>query len=112
MKQQLCNDLYVQTEFPDDVSYFEDNDIGYPSFESEDNGARYVPYEEYVRYYGKKPQANACYKPLRWPESQPYLFPDEPNESIDALNESINDEKGIADFGEQAVWVPLCKIRQ
>lgn len=53
MKQQLCNGLYVQVKFPDNTSYFEDNDIGYPSFESEDNGARYVPYEEYVRHYGK-----------------------------------------------------------
>lgn len=112
MKQQLRDGLYVLVEFPDNTSYFEDNDIGYPSFESEDNGARYVPYEEYVRHYGKTPQTNACYKPLRWPDSQSYLFPDEPNESIDALNEPINDVKGIADFGEQAIWVPLCKIPQ
>lgn len=26
----------------------------------------------------------------------------------DTLCEPINDEKGRADFGEQAVWVPLC----
>ena len=43
MKRQLCNGLYVLVEFPDDASYFEENDIGYSSFESEDNGARYVP---------------------------------------------------------------------
>ena len=38
--QQLHDDLYVLVEFPDDTSYFEENDIGYPSFNSEDNGAR------------------------------------------------------------------------
>lgn len=106
MIQQLRDNLYVLVEFPEDSSFFEENDIGYPSFESEDNGARYVPYEEYVRYYENQPQANACYKPLRWPDSQPYLFP------VGALSESISDEKGLADFGEQAVWVPLCKIRR
>ena len=102
---------YVLVEFPDDTSYFEDNGIGYPSFGSEDNGARYVPEYDYIRHFQKPPAGNAYYKPLCWPESQPYLFPDEPNESVDALNEPISDEKGIADFGEQAVWVPLCHLR-
>lgn len=102
---------YVLVEFPDDISYFEENDIGYPCFGSEDNGARYVPEYDYIRHFKKDPAPNSCFRPLRWPESQPYLFPDEPNESIDALNEPINDEKGLADFGEQAVWVPLCNIK-
>ena len=102
---------YVLAEFPDDTSYFEENDIGYLSFGSEDNGARYVPEYDYIRHFQKDPTGNAYYKPLRWPESQPYLFPDEPNESIDALNEPVQDEKGIADFGEQAVWVPLCHLK-
>ena len=102
---------YVLAEFPDDTSYFEENDIGYLSFGSEDNGARYVPEYDYIRHFQKDPTGNAYYKPLRWPESQPYLFPDEPNESIDALNEPVQDEKGIADFGEQAVWVTLCHLK-
>ena len=98
---------YVLVEFPDDTAYFEENDIGYPSFQSKDNGARYVPEYDYIRYFQKGPAANVCYKPLRWPESQPYLFSDE---STDTLNEPINDKKGIMDFGYQAVWVPLCNI--
>lgn len=102
---------YVLIEFPDDTSYFEDNGIGYPSFESEDNGARYVPEYDYIRHFKKDPAPNSCFRPLRWPESQPYLFPDEPNDAIDTLNEPIGDEKGIADFGEQAVWVPLCNLK-
>ena len=107
--QTWSND-YVLVEFPDDASYFEENDIGYPSFGSEDNGARYVPEYDYIRHFQKTPAGKAYYKPLCWPESQPYLFPDEPNESADALCEPVSDEKGIADFGDQAVWVPLCLL--
>lgn len=109
--QTWHEEQYVLAEFPDDTSYFEENDIGYLSFGSEDNGACYVPEYDYIRHFQKDPTGNAYYKPLRWPESQPYLFPDEPNESIDALNEPVQDEKGIADFGEQAVWVPLCHLK-
>lgn len=111
-----CNrdwsDGYVLVEFPDNTSYFEKNGIGYPSFGSEDNGARYVPEYDYIRHFKKDPAPNSCFRPLRWPESQPYLFPDEPNESIDALNDPISDEKGLADFGEQAVWVSLCNPKK
>lgn len=103
--------LYVLVEFPDDATYFEENDIGYPSFESEDNGARYVSEYDYIQRFEQDPPANAYFKPMQWPESQPHLFPDEPNESTDALCEAINDEKGQADFGEQAVWVPLCNLK-
>lgn len=103
--------LYVLAEFPDDATNFEQNDIGYPSFESEDNGARYVPEYDYIQQFKQDPPANAYFKPVQWPESQRHLFPDEPNESTDALCEPINDEKGRADFGEQAVWVPLCNLK-
>ena len=104
-------DLYVLTEFPDDTTRFEENDIGYPSFESEDNGARYVPEYDYIQQFKQDPPANAYFKPVQWPESQPHLFPDEPNETTYALCEPINDEKGRADFGEQAVWVPRCNLK-
>lgn len=109
--QTWHENLYVLVEFPDDATYFEENDIGYPSFESEDNGARYVPEYDYIQHFEKDPPANAYFKPIQWPESQPHLFPDEPNESTDALCEPINDEKGRADFGKQAVWVPMCNLK-
>lgn len=108
--QPLHDNLYVLVEFPEDSSYFEENDIGYPSFGSEDNGARYVPQRDYIDHFKKDPVPSSCFRPLRWPESQPYLFPDESNESIDALNEPIGDEKGLEDFGEQAVWAPFCNL--
>ena len=34
-----------------------------------------------------------------------------PNDAVDALNEPVQDETGLAHFGEQAVWVPLCNIK-
>lgn len=116
MHCEICDqtwheDLYVLAEFPDDTTYFEENDIGYPSFESKDNGARYVPEYDYIQQFEQDPPANAYFKPMQWPESQPYLFPDEPHESTDALCEPINDEKGRADFGKQAVWVPMCNLK-
>lgn len=103
--------LYVLVEFPEDTAFFEEEGIGYPAWNSEDNGARYVPEYDYIRHFRKPPAENSYYKPLRWPESQLYLSPNEPKEAIDALSEPINDEKGIADFGEQAVWVPLCIVK-
>lgn len=110
--QTWHENLYILVEFPKDTSHFENNGIGYPSFNSEDNGARYILEYEYLKHFGEEPEPNSYFKPLCWPESQLYLFPDKPNESIDALNEPISDEKGLADFGEQAVWVPLYKIRR
>ena len=89
--QRLRDNLYVLVEFPEDSSYFEENDIGYPSFNSEDNGARYVPQRNYIDHFKKDP---------------------EPNDQVDTLNEPISDEKGLADFGEQAVWVPFCNIKK
>ena len=115
MTQPLYNDLHVLVEFPDDTSYFEENDIGYPSFESEDNGARYVPQRDYIEHFKKDPAPNSCFRPLCWPESQSYLpggdaDSDSADDSIKALNECINDEKGLADFGPNSVWVPLCNL--
>lgn len=112
MMQRLRDNLYVLVEFPEDSSYFEENDIGYPSFNSEDNGARYVPQRNYIDHFKKDPEPNNCFRPFLWPESQSYLFPDEPNDEVDTLNEPISDEKGLADFGEQAVWVPFCNIKK
>ena len=88
MMQRLRDNLYVLVEFPEDSSYFEENDIGYPSFNSEDTGARYVPQRNYIDHFKKDPEPNNCFRPFRWPESQSYLFPDEPNDQVDTLNAS------------------------
>ena len=100
---------YVLVEFPEDASYFEENNIGYPCFNSEDNGARYVSEEEYTKHFQCEPQPNSYFQPVMWPESQEYLFDDD--EQIAGLCEPVTaDEKALADFGSSSIWVPLCLI--
>lgn len=111
-RQEWYEYLYVLVEFPDDTSFFEEECIGYPSFGSSDNGARYVSEYDYIARFKKRPELDRCFKPLRWPESQLYLFPNEPNDALYSLSEPIQDECGIEDFGENAVWVPLCNLKQ
>ena len=97
---QTWNDnIYVLVEFPEDTTSFEDEEIGYPSWDSEDNGARYVPEQDYIRRFKKSPDPGKCYRAVCWPESQQYMG----QEGC----ESIQDENGIQDFGTSAYWVPL-----
>jgi hypothetical protein len=103
----LDESLFVLVEYPEDSSYFENEEIGYPCFNTEDNGARYVPIVEYIRHFEKSPEANTIFKPLRWPESQNYFG----ETSIDALCEPIEDEQGMNDFGSHGIWVPLSMLR-
>lgn len=97
---------YVLVQFPEDSSYFESEEIGYPCFTSKDNGARYVPESDYIRHFEKTPAPNSYFRPVQWPESQRYFGED----SIHALCEPIEDEKGLKDFDLQAIWVPLCML--
>jgi hypothetical protein len=102
---------YVLVEFPEDASYFEENGIGYPCFNSEDNGARYVSETEYIRHFGSEPQPSTCFQPVKWPQSQEFLGSGD--DSITALCEPVvADEKALADFGSSAIWVPLCLINE
>lgn len=102
---QMWNDkLYVLVEFPEDASFFEENGIGYPSWNSGDNGARYVPEAEYIREFGESPEPEKCYRAMCWPDSQEYIEKDG--------YELIQDENGIHDFGTSACWVPLSLIKK
>lgn len=94
------SDAFVRVEYPEDAGHFEQEDIGYPCFNSADNGACYVPQYEYIKYYRKRPAENRCFSPIPWPDSQEYM--DHPEcEAITA------DEKGLEDFGSSTYWVPL-----
>lgn len=117
---QVCGDcgltwddnLYVLVEFPDDTTYFEQEQIGYPCFNCEDNGARYVPEYEYILQFGKKPDENKYFTPIQWPDSQEYLELQYEDESSFELCELIEaDEKALEDFGGSALWVPLSLIK-
>lgn len=104
---QTWNDKqYVLVEYPEDASYFEQEKIGYPSWESQDNGARYVPLYEYIRQFGKSPDPAHCYRSVCWPDSQRYFEETGP----DAHCELIQDEEALEKFGSSALWVPLCML--
>lgn len=98
---------YVLVEHPENTSYFEQNKIGYPSWEGQDNGARYVLQPDYIRQFGKSPDPANCYLPVCWPDSQKYLEETEP----DARCELIQDEIAMELFGSAALWVPLCMLK-
>lgn len=95
-------EIYILVEHPDDSSHFENEEIGYPCFNSEDNGARYVPLSDYFKHTGKFPVPSRRYSPVQWPESQKFL-----DVSDDRCEVIMADEKALADFGGSSVWVPL-----
>lgn len=98
----LVEDLKETDRLPDD--------LGYPSGEARNSNARYIPEYDYIRIFKKDPEANSYFKPVCWPKSQKYIPGEDGNDSIAALNELINDEKGLEDFGANAVWVPFCNL--
>jgi hypothetical protein len=89
-------------EFPESGAYFEENDIGYPCYKSQDNGARYIPECNYVHHFGKEPASDKYYRPVVWPKSQNYLH--NPEGRCEVI---MADEKALSDFGGSAVWVPV-----
>lgn len=105
--QEWGND-YILVQHPQDINYFVNNNIGYPSLEQEDSQARYVSEYDYVDHVGELPTPNSYYRAVPWPQSQQYMG----DSSIDALCELINDEKGLTDFGPSAMWVPLCLLNR
>lgn len=98
---KLSND-YILVEFPEDSGRFDNDDIGYPCFNSEDNGARYVHEYDYRNHFGKCPTPGSRFKILRWPESQNYLY-----NANDRCEVIMADEKSLAEFGSSAIWVPV-----
>ena len=91
--------LYALVEFPEESAPFEEEGTGYPAWGSGENGALYVPEEDYIRHTGKSPERDKCYRAVCWPDSQKYMGT--------KGCEPIQDENGIRDFGTSAYWVPL-----
>ena len=111
---QKWSDTYTLVEELGKTDLLPD-DLGYPSAEARNSNARYIPEYDYVRIFKKDPEAGSYFEPVCWPESQKFMPSDDVdqennNDSIAALNEPIEDEKGIADYGVNAVWVPLCNL--
>ncbi len=101
---QTTGKIYVLVQFPEDTSYFEENNIGYPSYESEDNGARFVSEEDYIKVFGHEPDAAGLYRAVCWPEIQEL----QEDAKFETYSEVIQDEAGINDFGPSAYWIPVC----
>lgn len=111
---QNWTDTYTLVEDPEETDILP-GDIGYPSCSGQNSNARYIPEFDYIQIFKKKPEQNSYFEPVSWPDSQKYIHNEDADEkftenSIDALPELINDEKGIEDFGEDAVWIPLCNL--
>ena len=105
--KRAMNERYVLVEFPEETTYFEGNDIGYPSYEAEDNGARFVSESDYKDYFGKEPDKNQIHIPVQWPESQELM--EDPK--FEEYTEAVMDEKGLNDFICPAYWVSLCYLK-
>lgn len=103
---------YVKVEFPDDSRFFLNSEIGYDCCYSKDNGAMYVPEHFYIAHTNKEPDAGNIFFPITWPESQFYFELIYEEESQFELCEPIEHGKALKDFAEQAIWVPLCLIKQ
>lgn len=90
--------LFVKVEFPEDATCFDREGVGFLCWDSEDNGARYVPEREYIRQFGKAPDPGKCYRAICWPDSQEYIGKED--------CELIQDEDAMKEFGSSAYWVP------
>lgn len=104
---QWDNDSYVLVGY-NEIDAFEDEDteearIGYASYASEDNSARYIPFNEYIKRLGKIPNITECYQVVTWPESQMLMEASDFEEECEA----IFDEVGLEAFGGSACWAPL-----
>ncbi len=102
--QMWDEQVYVLVEFSDDASIFEEKGIGFPSWTSEDNGARYVPEYDYIEELEETPEPGKCFRAVRWPESQEYM---EKADDSDSHIELIQDESALEKFGSSAYWVPI-----
>ncbi|GAK37807.1 MULTISPECIES: hypothetical protein [Bacteroides] len=103
---------YVLVKYPEDSKFFSDCEVGYDSYNSEDNGAMYVPEHFYTAHTGTEPDANKLFIPVTWPESQEYFELQYEKKSIFELCESIEYGKAFDDFSSQAIWVPLSVINK
>ena len=54
--------LYALVEFPEESAPFEEEGTGYPAWGSGENGALYVPEEDYIRHTGKSPERDKSYR--------------------------------------------------
>lgn len=102
---------YVLVDTPKESSFFETNEIGFESYSSDDNGARYVPEHIYKAHFDVEPEAKQVYMPIGWPESQIYLEWQHTEPEMFEKCEYINPADTVLNLGNDALFVPLTLIK-
>ncbi|MFI3294349.1 MAG: hypothetical protein SNI70_12650 [Rikenellaceae bacterium] len=102
---------YILVEYPESP-FFEANEIGFECYNSEDNGARYIPEHIYIAHFDKKPKAKQIYLPIVWPQSQLCLEWEHTNPAKFAKCEYINPADTVLDLGSNALFVPQSLIKK
>ncbi len=102
---------YVLVEYPESP-FFEENEIGFECYNSDDNGARYIPENIYIAHFDKKPKAKQMYLPIGWPESQLCLEWEHTDPEKFARCEYINPADTVLGLGSNALFVPRSLIKK
>ncbi|MFR9543780.1 MAG: hypothetical protein SNJ29_15265 [Rikenellaceae bacterium] len=102
---------YVLVESPEDSSFFDKNDIGFDCYNSDDNGARYVPEHIYIAHFDREPKEKQIYLPIGWPESQIYLDWEHTDSGKFIQCEYINPADTMLELGNNALFVPKSLIK-
>lgn len=105
-KKEEPTGRYVLVEHPENSQFYSDCEVGYESYNSEDNGAMYVPEHFYIAHENKEPNPENIYIPVTWPDSQEYMELQYESESDFERCELIEHGKAFSEFGSQAIWVP------
>jgi len=106
-KEEKTNGPFILVQFPEDSSCFEENNIGYPCCDAEDNGARYVSIDDYIKIFMKEPDPENLYIIVQWPESQELM--EKPD--FESYSEVVMDKKGLNDFICPAYWVQQSSLK-
>lgn len=101
---------YVLVE-GNEAPFFEEHEIGFECYNSDDNGARYVPEHIYIAHFENEPKKKQVYMPIGWPESQIYLEWEHTDSKKFAKCEYINPADTVLKLGSNALFVPLSLIK-
>lgn len=103
---------FVKVEHPDNSKFYSECEVGYDCYNSEDNGAMYVPENFYKAHENKEPLERRIFVPVQWPESQQYFELQHESAKKFSLCEPIEHGKSFEDFDSQAIWVPISLIKK
>ncbi|MFR9546014.1 MAG: hypothetical protein SNJ29_10610 [Rikenellaceae bacterium] len=92
--------------------FFEKHEVGFECYNSDDNGARYIPEHIYIAHFDNRPKAKQTFRPIGWPESQSYLEWEHTNPAKFARCEYINPADTVLDLGSNALFVPQLLIKK